>query len=195
MTRSLRTVLSTLGVLAALGSVVATASAQGSLREQTSTSVGNTPQHIVAVNPFLPLAGYFQAEYERRVQDNLSVALGTSYVAWGRDILNADVKLRLYPQDRALEGVGFAAGLGVARTREKPCEPGSSCTPEFGGGRSITAPTFSVEVQHQWLLGASRSTAVTVGGGAKRYFIGDARDIGFTRVLPTGRLTIGWAFR
>lgn len=172
--------------------------AQGSLREQTAGLAGGVPQHILSINPFLPLAGYFQGEYERRVQGNVSVAVGASYVPWNRDIFNADVKLRLYPQERALEGLGFAAGLGFGRTRQdfdsEECVLVECVTPP-PAERMISAPTFSIELHHQWLLGASRSTAVTIGGGAKRYFISDADAVNITRVLPTGRLTIGWAFR
>ncbi len=173
--------------------------AQGSLREQTQAIRGGAPQRIVAINPFIPLAGYFQGEYEQRVQNNLSVAVAGSYSPFdNRDYTNLDVKLRLYPNDRALQGLGVAAGVGVGRARQndqdvvcirEPCLP----IP----GRMLTAPTFSIEAQYQWLLGASRSTAITVGGGMKRYYFdeNDTDGRGVSRLLPTGRLTIGWAFR
>jgi len=63
--------------------------------------------------------------------------------------------------------------------------------------KTLTAPTFSIEAHYQWLLGARRSTAVIVGGGMKHYYF-DEQDIegrGVSRLLPTGRLTIGYAFR
>ena len=196
MRHSFRTVLAVAGG-AVLTMLAPALPAQGSLREQTAGLAGGTPQHILSINPFLPLAGYFQGEYERRVQDNVSVAVGASYVPWNRDIFNADLKLRLYPQERALEGLGFAAGLGFGRTQQdidsEECAFFTCESPPVE--RMISAPTFSIELQHQWLLGASRSTAVTIGGGVKRYFISDADAVGITRVLPTGRLTIGWAFR
>ena len=40
-----------------------------------------------------------------------------------------------------------------------------------------------------------RSTAITMGGGVKRYFVSDANDYGIQRILPTVRLTVGYAFR
>lgn len=196
--RSARVLAPLLVALATLAARTNTVEAQGSLREQTREVAGGPRQHIVAVNPFLPLAGYFQGEYERRVRNNLSLAVGASYVPWNRDILNADVKLRLYPQDRALEGLGIAAGLGVGRMQQDDeygaCAP-IDCVPPIFKGKMITAPAFSIEGQYQWLLGASRSTAVSVGGGLKRYFIADQDTRGLVRVVPTGRLTIGWAFR
>jgi hypothetical protein len=64
------------------------------------------PTRIISVNPFLPLAGSFQGEFE-------------SYLAPGDNdddrFANADVKLRLYPSERALQGLGIAAGVGVGR--------------------------------------------------------------------------------
>ena len=55
-----------------------------------------------------------------------------------------------------------------------------------------------MEAQYQWLLGKSRSTAVAVGGGLKRYYIDDTDANGYDyyqEYTPTLRLTIGYAFR
>lgn len=174
--------------------------AQGSLREQTASPRAASPTRIISLNPFLPLAGYFQGEYEQQLQDNVSLAVsGSSSKFDNQKYLNADVKLRLYPQGRGLEGLALAAGIGLGNARRRdqqlPCEPVPSCTPQIDPARYITRPSFSVESHYQWLFGRTRATAVTVGGGLKRYFISeeDARGIG--RLVPTGRLTIGWAFR
>ena len=108
------------------------------------------------------------------------------------------MKLRFYPQDRVLEGLGFAVGVGVGSARADDelgaCAP-IDCVPPVFPGKYRTAPTFSVEGHHQWLLGRSRATAVTVGGGIKRYFFGRDEPAGVRSFAPTGRLTIGWAFR
>ena len=63
--------------------------------------------------------------------------------------------------------------------------------------RSTTGPSFSVEMQYQWLLGKNRNTAVTAGAGAKRYYIDDSPDgyDVFQEYVPTLRLTVGYAFR
>lgn len=173
--------------------------AQGSLRDQTRSIRGGTPSRIIAVNPIILLAGYVQGEFEQRLVANTSLAFAGSYVPFNsRDYTNLDLKLRLYPDDRALQGLGIAAGVGVGRARQNdqdvvciaaPCNP----IP----GKTLTAPTFSIEAHYQWLLGARRSTAVTVGGGMKRYYFDeqDAEGRGVSRLLPTGRLTIGYAFR
>lgn len=198
-----RLAAATIAALTLLGSRL---TAQGSLREQTrerqsAAPPGAPPTQIVAVNPFIPLAGYFQGEYERRLHQNLSVAVAGSFAPINdRDYTNLDVKLRLYPNDRALEGLGVAAGIGVGSARQNDLDAvclALNCPPAPGKGKRLTAPTFSIETQYQWLFGASRSTAVTVGGGLKRYYFdeNDTNGRGVSRLLPTGRLTIGWAFR
>ena len=168
-----------------------------SLRQQTNGNRAGGPTQIISTNPFLPLFGYFQGEYERRLSANASFALSGSYVDWDDDNrTNIDAKLRLYPQERALEGLGLGASLGFASIQRSGYQDclflDSSCTsvPK----KSYTSPTFAVEGQYQWLLGAHRATAVTAGFGVKRYFVTKGESRGIDRVLPTGRLTIGYAF-
>jgi hypothetical protein len=159
------------------------------------------PTRLVSINPFLPLAGSFQAEFETRVRNNLSVAVAGSYISFDGDddrTTSADVKLRLYPSEHALEGFAIAAGVGVGRQSQlaySECIGGrGDCN---GRRRSATGPTFAVEMQYQWLLGKRRATAVTVGGGAKRFFL-DQGSEGYPvydEFRPTVRLTVGYAFR
>ena len=194
---SARTLVAAVGVTlgTALCAVASTAGAQ-TLREQTRPATPST--HILSVNPFLPLFGYFQGEYERRLQDNLSLAVAGSYVRYDEYYTNLDVKLRLYPQDRALDGFGIAAGLGVGSAKPDDVIYDCAVIPECveRPGRRVSAPTFSVEAQYQWLLGRTRRTALSVGGGAKRYFFSDDDLQGrIERVLPTARFTIGYVFR
>lgn len=171
------------------------ASAQG-LRNLPAAET-STKGHIISTNPFLPLFGYFSAEYEQRVKDNVSFAIAGSHLDFENGYTNLDAKLRLYPNDQALEGFGIAASLGVARIRNDGDCDGSD---EFGNCRrtpakTFSTPSFAVEIGYQWLLGRSKSTAVTAGFGAKRYLTGDRNDYaGAARVLPTGRLSIGYAF-
>lgn len=172
-----------------------------SLREQTSaarssSATGPGPTQVLSINPFMPILGLFQGEYERRLQDNLAIAVAGSYAQFDDYYTNLDAKLRLYPQERGMQGMGLAAGLGfgqVRRRHQDTCDDLIEvCTPVR---RTETAPTFSVEGHYQWLLGSGRATAVTLGGGVKRYFIGDAHASGINRVLPTLRLTVGYAWQ
>lgn len=157
----------------------------------------NSPTQVISVNPFLPLFGYFQAEYEHLVAPNASVGLSGSHIKFNDLYTSVDVKLRLYPQERVLENLGISAGLGYGRVKRQHdivCGDPLELTRCPDGKASESAPTFTVEAQYQWLLGASRSTAVAIGGGAKRFFISDEKSSGIERVVPTLRLTIGYAF-
>lgn len=156
------------------------------------------PGRIVSVNPFLPLFGYFQGEFESRVNKALTFAVATSYTEWNNDrTLNLDAKVRWYGQERAPNGLGMAASLGVGRVDRDPyitCDYAPVmpiCTTRQRG--TLTVPAFAVEGQYQWLLGSRRNTAVSVGFGAKRYFASKSEMDG--NVRPTGRLTIGYAFK
>lgn len=182
-----------------LGAALPLIAAAPTLGAQTlSAQAGSVtgPAHVISLNPFLPILGYFQGEYERRVQDNLSIAVAGSYVRFDDYYTNVDLKARLYPQEKGLRGVGLAAGVGygaVRRRNDYYCDPTyMTCADP---GRTESAPTFAVEAHYQWLLGGRQATALAVGGGVKRYFISERDASGIERILPTLRLTIGYAFR
>ena len=185
----------TTALIGAVAFGASTLSAQ-TLRDQTGGPTAASPTQIISVNPFLPLFGYFQAEYEHRLAKNASIGISGAHMKLNHIYTSVDVKLRLYPQERVLEKLGISAGLGYGRVKRQDditCDPLSSF-PCVDGKASASAPTFGVEAQYQWLLGASRSTAVAIGGGAKRFFISDEKSNGLERVVPTLRLTIGYAF-
>ena len=168
------------------------------LAAQASDPAPNVPPRtIIAINPFLPLAGYFQAELETKLRDNLAVAVSGSHTKLDDSYTSVDTKLRLYPQEKGLEGFAIAAGLGYGRISDVS----SYYCPELGPctetRRAASGPTFSVETHYQWLLGRSRHTAVAIGGGVKRYYVDDQPQgfEVFTEYVPTLRLTIGYAFR
>jgi hypothetical protein len=163
----------------------------------------NRPSTILSANPFLPLLGYFQGEFEKRVKDNLAMAFGFSHVRMDGRYTNADLKARLYPQEKAPYGLGLAAGIGVGYLSDKQyvevsCAAIGCIPPGSEQTFTRTAPSFSVELHYQWLLGRKQSTAVGFGFGAKRYFIANnTNEYGsdrFQEFVPTGRITVGWAF-
>jgi hypothetical protein len=169
--------------------------AQRTPNPPTRANDARWPQQVISVNPFLPLFGYFQGEYERRISETLTFAIDGSYLRWDRLYTNLDAKLRLYPQQRAPDGLGIAAGLGIGTVR---LDGYSGCgeypTDCRAVRRNETGPTFAVEMQYQWLLGSRRATAMTLGGGVKRYFISDDRTDSFDGLAPTIRVSIGYAF-
>lgn len=171
----------------------------------TAADAQDTPRRIIAVNPFLPLAGYVQGEYEQRVRDNLSLAVSGAHMRLDDLYTSADFKLRFYPSGRALQGFGLSVGLGVGRVENDDVffdcltlAPGGSDVCPAQRGETATGATASVEAQYQWLLGTKRSTAVTIGAGAKRFYIDDRNAFGYDlyqEFVPTLRLTVGYAFR
>lgn len=172
-----------------------------SLAQQTRalSRPGVGPGHVISVNPFLPLLGYFAGEYEQRITPSVAVAVAGSHIKPGDTrYTNLDAKLRLYPSETALRGFNVAASLGIANIKDEPdffCD----IVPGVGGdcaspAKAFTTGTFAVEAGYQWLLGPSRVTAVSVGAGAKRYLGSDSKFHGIERVLPTLRLSIGYAF-
>lgn len=172
--------------------VPSVAGAQGSLFDQTRGDAA--PARAISINPFLPLMGYFQGEYEQSISDNVAFALAGSYMRFDDYYTNVDVKLRLYPQEDGLRGLGIAGGLGygaVRRSGEVCDDFGINCQKD---NTKRSAPTFSVEAHYQLLLGSTRATAVAAGFGVKRYFLSEEDSKGVQRVLPTMRLTIGYAF-
>lgn len=174
------------------------------LREQTRSLAEDTvsgPSRILSINPFILLFGYFSGEYETRVSSTLSVAVAGSYINFDNDrYTNVDVKARLYPNELAMRGFGIAASLGGSAIRSHnvdcvftptPAEP--TCTSK---SKTFTSPAVAIELQYQWLLGSRKHTAVTLGGGLKR-FLGSSEKFdqaSVSRFLPTGRVSIGYAY-
>lgn len=179
---------------AVVGAIVMHVAVVCPLSAQTDDAVG--PPNVISANPFLPLFGYFSGEFEHRIKNNVSFAVAGSHTKFdNRNYTSADAKLRLYPSEKALEGFGIAAGLGFGSIKREnvyfyDCVANCPLTT-----RTISSPTFMIEVGYQWLLGRSRATALTAGFGAKRYLGGrDADYVNIERVTPMGRLSIGYAF-
>lgn len=193
---AIRTVSRAISAIAIAAIVIASGTPH-TLHAQASAPPKGSPRKIISVNPFLPLAGYFQAEFEAKLRENLAFALSGSHTELDDRYTAVDAKLRLYPQENGLEGFAIAAGLGFGRLTNVA---ETFCT-EFGNcretRRSTSGPSFSVETHYQWLLGRSQNTAVAIGGGVKRFYVDDKVDgfDAFDEYVPTLRLTIGYAFR
>lgn len=169
-----------------------TTSAQ-SLADQTRQVGADGPSRVIAVNPFLPLLGLFAAEYEQRVTPAVAFAISGSHIKPDDTrYTNADVKARLYPTERGLHGFNMGASIGVARIRKTD---GLECAvAPCAAPKAFVTSSFAIELGYQWMLGPSRVTVVSVGGGAKRYLGSDDKFRGINRVMPTLRLNIGYAF-
>ncbi|HYW31310.1 MAG TPA: hypothetical protein VE869_07345 [Gemmatimonas sp.] len=182
--------------LAAFGS---TAAATATAQSPSVSSPADGKSRIISVNPFLPLFGYFSGEYEQRIKPNVAWAISGSHVELDDRYTNLDAKLRLYPNDEALNGFNIAASLGIGWVKrdddDYSCDivAGFSCPAR--NDKSFATPSFAIEGGYQWLLGRTKSTAISAGFGAKRYLGGSREEFnGISRVIPTGRLSIGYVF-
>ncbi len=162
------------------------------------------PSRVATINPFIVLLGYFSGEYEHRISPSLSLGVAGSSISFGDEDRrnNLDAKVRLYPNERALHGFGLGASLGWTQLRKRdylyPVYPACENNPggcEPSRVRNVySAPSIAIEISYQWLLGTRKSTAIVVGGGAKRAFVGKEDWDNNQRIVPTGRLSVGYAF-
>ncbi len=165
------------------------------LAEQTRQSAASAdgPSRIISANPFLPLIGYFAAEFEQRLTPAVSFAISGSHIKPDdARYTNGDIKARLYPTERGLDGFNMAASFGFARIRKTD---GLECAAEpCVLPKAFSTGSFAIELGYQWMLGPSKVTVVSVGGGAKRYLGSDDKFRDINRVMPTLRLNVGYAF-
>jgi hypothetical protein len=136
--------------------------------------------HLVSGNPLILLAGWFNAEYEHKVAENLTVGIGGGWLDLDEaDYTSVSGFLRFYPQEAALTGFYLGARGGVHNVEEY--------------NDSHTAFGIGVDIGYTWLLGPSRSFYVGLGIGVTRLFSGDLREA--SSVIPSVRLVnVGIAF-
>jgi hypothetical protein len=145
-------------------------------------------RNAVSANPFLLIATWFNAEYERAVSGNSSLGLRISTLNIGTDVdANGDDDANYY-SGRAfwryyptLAFTGFYLGIDVGVTGLE----------ETGDSHTVMGAGF--ELGYNWLLGARRNFYISIGAGADRLFWGELGDA--SAVIPTIRvINIGWAF-
>jgi hypothetical protein len=186
-----------------------------SVAQSQATTDAGSPSRVASINPFVILFGYFSGEFEQRIRPTLAIAVAGSSAGYGFDgdedrRTNIDLKARLYPSEKALQGLGLAAGVGYTRMKRQSyyyddcnpfgdcdtpieCRVDAPCVPALTT-RTYSAPSFSIEFTYQWLLGRQKATAFTVGFGAKRAFTSAEKWGGYERIVPTGKLNVGYAF-
>ena len=68
-------------------------------------------------------------------------------------------------------------------------------TSNTGGDETVTAPSLGVLLEYQWLMGASKNFALTLGLGAKALSIKDNfSSSDFVARYPTARVSVGYSF-
>lgn len=133
----------------------------------------------------------YAAEYEHAIRKAVTLGVGATYwnVGGSDDAVtyaSGDFKFRYYPQGLALSAFSAGGSLGYSRVNFKSTSSGLD---ESAGGVSL-----GFLMEYQWLLGATKNFAVTVGAGAKTLFVNGVDNADFTGRYPTLRLSIGYAF-
>ncbi len=142
--------------------------------------------HVISGNPLILLAGWFNAEYERKVAGNLTVGIAGGWLDLDDDdYTSVSGFFRFYPQEAAFTGFYLGGRGGIHRVN--PAH-------DVGGGdSSSTAFGLGIDIGYSWLLGPARAFYVGMGIGATRLFGGDLGDVSAT--VPSIRLiNVGIAF-
>ena len=134
---------------------------------------------VVSVNPFTLLAGWANAEYERRLTPSSTWGLSGSLFSLDTfDYRNATTMVRYYPAGSALTGFFAGGRAGVFRVTD-------TFESETLGGAGI-------ELGYTWQLGSAHRLGISTGGGAVRLFGGSVMDAPV--FIPTVRLNVGITF-
>jgi hypothetical protein len=141
---------------------------------------------IVSANPFLLLAGWFNAEYERKISDSATWGLSGSMFDFDDfEYRSGSVLFRYYPQERALEGFYLGLRGGVIHVGYDGGDATVDDEATFGAA--------GFDLGYTWLLGARDRVGISIGAGANRLFGSELE--GATLTVPTIRLVnVGIAF-
>jgi hypothetical protein len=153
---------------------------------------------VLSIQPLSAIMAVYAVELEQSLGSTTTLGAGGTY--WspefaGQDITykSGDLKLRYYPQGRALEGFAFgmSAGYTTIKDRSKDIITGSGSTSEH----TASGATLGASLEYNWLLGRNNGFYIGLGAGAKRILAKADQmsdDVKFS--YPTARLSIGKAF-
>jgi hypothetical protein len=147
---------------------------------QDGTKTPVTHNQTISANPLGFMFKWFNAEYERKLTESVTVgASASTFRLTDDDLQRFNALVRYYPQEAALTGAFIGARAGIARV-----DYGVDNANAFGIG---------VEIGYSWLFGAKRNVGLSIGGGVDRLFGGDVDE--FPSVWPNLRLVnVGIAF-
>lgn len=149
------------------------------------------PKNVFSIQPLSAMFRVYSVEYERAASKAVTWGLGTTLFRVGDsgsdvNYTSAEFKLRYYPAEVALQGFSFGGAVGLSSVNG---------TNDSGGDETVTAPSLGVLLEYQWLMGATKNFALTLGVGAKALSIKDnfsSND--FVARYPTARVSVGYAF-
>lgn len=144
-------------------------------------------KQIVTANPIGIVFGWFNAEYERKINETTTWGVSASHLTFFDDDFtysNVSALARYYPQGAALTGFFVGGKMGVHNVSDDS---------EFRDDENGTFLGLGVDVGYNWLVGKEKKFVISVGMGATRLFGGDLDGASFT--LPNIRvINIGFAF-
>jgi hypothetical protein len=144
---------------------------------------------VVSVSPVFALLGFYTGEVERRVTSTATLGVGGSAFSLGPfGYKSIDGKLRFYPGERALEGLGV--GVSAGRIWLSADEGGLFSSSSQGSGIVV-----GTDASYTWLSGKRRNLALSLGGGFKRILRYGGYDVSSVQLTyPTARASVGVAF-
>jgi hypothetical protein len=157
---------------------------------QTDTMAAPVRRQAISILPLHAILGFYAGDYEHAVGRTATIGLGASYFTLTVDedelvYATTEAKFRYYPSGDPLRGLSFGLTAGPTfLTLESP----------DGDDESTTAVGVGFEVARSHVLGVDRRFYYGYGAGAKRlFFTGDEVEE-VELVLPTLRLSVGYAF-
>lgn len=156
--------------------------------QEAGTRVPVDHKQVLATNPIGDVLGWFNLEYNRKINESVTFELSGSTFDFfddGARVNRLSTGVRFYPQGAALTGFFVGGKVGLFHYDEDY---------DFDqADDSGKAYLFGAEVGYEWLVGKNRNFHVGIGAGGTRLFGGDVEDdLGIA--YPTARLKIGIAF-
>lgn len=157
---------------------------------QTTDTTTVVRTQAISILPVHAILGFYAGDYERTVSQTATLGVGASYFDLSDFTYSTvEAKLRYYPSGDPLRGLSFGITAGPTFL--------SGTSTDFEGGtsdESVTALGIGIELARSHILGVDRRFYYGYGAGAKRlFFTGEEAD-GAELVLPTLRLSVGYAF-
>jgi hypothetical protein len=139
------------------------------------TEAEDSHRHLLTTNPFLMLFNWYNIEYELRLARHSTIGFAGSYVTFDDDddsdketYGGGGIIYRYYAQGEAPGGFYVGGRLGMYSIEIEDTDTGDSESESTFG--------FGIDIGYTWLLGDTRRFAISIGGGAIRYFGGDLED-------------------
>lgn len=157
---------------------------------QTDTMSAPVRTSAVSILPLHAILGFYAGDFERAVSRTATIGLGASYFSLGEDedefvYATTEAKFRYYPSGDPLRGLSFGVTAGPTfLSAESPDAEDDD----------ITALGVGFEVARSHVLGVDRRFYYGYGAGAKRLFFSGEEADGVQVVIPTLRLSVGYAF-